>query len=226
MAAGPNQGLTGDQAGAMGESWSDLSAMEILNEFNFAPLAGENRYAIGPYVTGDQQAGIRNYGMNVSPLNYSDVGYDFVCNAATCRCLPRFTPTARYRCDQLRYPPGDELRYDGAYPSSGTLLQISCAEGKRRPTSAWQPALVQLVFDACLLMAAGNVSMIDARDAMLAADLIPSAPTGLAVERLRQSWTGNRLPVAPMTPTRCRASNRPTRTRPPWSSCHWTATTT
>jgi extracellular elastinolytic metalloproteinase len=40
------------------------------------PVNGENRYAIGPYVTSDHQAGIRNYGMNRSPLNYSDVGYD------------------------------------------------------------------------------------------------------------------------------------------------------
>ena len=55
--------------GAMGESWSDLAAIEILNEYGFVPVADENRFAVGPYVTGDKRAGIRNYGMNASPLN-------------------------------------------------------------------------------------------------------------------------------------------------------------
>jgi hypothetical protein len=76
MVAGPDGDLEGAQAGAMGESWSDLTAMEYLNEYRFVPVNGENRYAIGPYVTSDHQAGIRSYGMNRSPLNYSDVGYD------------------------------------------------------------------------------------------------------------------------------------------------------
>ena len=87
MVAGPDDGLSGAQAGAMGESWSDLMAVEYLAENGFAPVADENPFAVGPYVTGDKQAGIRNYGMNASPLNYSDVGYDFVCNAATCPLL-------------------------------------------------------------------------------------------------------------------------------------------
>ena len=37
-------------------------------------------------MTGDKRAGIRNYGMNASPLNFSSIGYDFVCNQATCPC--------------------------------------------------------------------------------------------------------------------------------------------
>ena len=76
MVGGPNAGLSGFQAGAMGESWSDLMAMEYLNSNGFVPVGGENPFAVGPYVTGDPNAGIRNYGMNASPLNYSDVGYD------------------------------------------------------------------------------------------------------------------------------------------------------
>ena len=51
----------------MGESWSDLAAIELLNEYGFVPVADENRFAVGPYVTGDKRAGIRNYGMNASP---------------------------------------------------------------------------------------------------------------------------------------------------------------
>ena len=37
MVAGPNTGLSGSHGGAMGESWSDLAAMEILNEYGFVP---------------------------------------------------------------------------------------------------------------------------------------------------------------------------------------------
>ncbi|HEY3227854.1 MAG TPA: M36 family metallopeptidase, partial [Roseiflexaceae bacterium] len=173
MAAGPTQGLSGDQAGAMGESWSDLSAMEILNEFGFAPLAGENRYAIGPYVTGDQQAGIRNYGMNVSPLNYSDVGYDFACNTATCVRLTQVHADGEiWSATNFAIRQAMNARYDGAYPSSDAALQRSCAEGQTPVEQCpGNRRWIQLVFDAWLLMAAGNVSMIDARDAMLASDL-------------------------------------------------------
>jgi hypothetical protein len=44
--------------------------------------------AVGPYVTGDKIAGIRNYGMNSSPLDYSDVGYDFACNTTPAGACP------------------------------------------------------------------------------------------------------------------------------------------
>ena len=174
MAAGPNAGLAGDQAGAMGESWSDLSAMEILNEYGFAPVADENRYAIGPYVTSDPQSGIRNYGMNVSPLNYSDVGYDFACNAATCVRLSQVHADGEiWSATNFAIRQAMSARYDGAYPASDAALQRSCAEGQTPVASCpGNRRWIQLVFDAWLLMAAGNVSMVDARDAMLAADLI------------------------------------------------------
>ena len=74
MVAGPNADLSGNQAGAMGESWSDQAAAEFLNSQALVPVSDENPFAVGPYVTGDKVAGIRNYGMNASPLNYSDVG--------------------------------------------------------------------------------------------------------------------------------------------------------
>ena len=69
MVAGPNANLSGNQAGAMGESWSDLAAAEFLNSQALVPVSDENPFAVGPYVTGDKVAGIRNYGMNASPLN-------------------------------------------------------------------------------------------------------------------------------------------------------------
>jgi extracellular elastinolytic metalloproteinase len=60
MAGGPNANLSGNQAGAMGESWSDLVAMEIAAEHGWLPIGGESPFAIGAYVTGDPVAGIRN----------------------------------------------------------------------------------------------------------------------------------------------------------------------
>ena len=48
----------------MGESNGDLNGMEFVNEYGFVPAAGENRYAVGAYATGNKQRGIRNYGMN------------------------------------------------------------------------------------------------------------------------------------------------------------------
>ena len=40
----------------MGESWSDLTAIEYLNEYGFVPIDDENPFAVGAYVTGDKQA--------------------------------------------------------------------------------------------------------------------------------------------------------------------------
>jgi extracellular elastinolytic metalloproteinase len=169
MVAGPNSNLSGSQAGAMGESWSDLDAIEILNEYGFVPVSDENRYAVGPYVTGDKQAGIRNYGMNASPLNYSDVGYDFVCNAATCPLLTQVHADGEiWSATNFAIRQAMIARYGAGTPAGQAacadgLVPVGSCPGNRR----W----IQLVFDAWLLMAAGNVSMLDARDAMLAADM-------------------------------------------------------
>src|ERR671910_757032 len=133
MIGGPNAGIRGHQGGAMGESWSDLVAMEYLNSNGFVPVAGENPFAVGPYVTGDPVAGIRNYGMNDSPLNYSDVGYDVT---------------------------GPQVHADGEIWSA-TNFELRGAIGNQ----IWR----QVMFDAFLLMPSA-VSMVDARDAYLAAD--------------------------------------------------------
>jgi len=133
----------------MGESWSDLMATEYLHESGFVPVGGENPFAVGPYVTGDKVAGIRNYGMNASPLNYSDVGYDFVCNDGNC-----VARTQVHADGGIWSATNYDLReaFNARYGAAG---------GRR-----W----IQLVFDAWLLMATGQVSMIDARNALLAAD--------------------------------------------------------
>jgi extracellular elastinolytic metalloproteinase len=177
MVAGANAGLSGAMGGAMGESWSDLNAMEILNEYGFVPLAGENPFAIGPYVTGDQQAGIRNYGMNESPLNFSDVGYDFACNVNNQGfCVVQSQVHADgeiWSAVNFAIREAFITRYDAAFPSSDLVLQTSCAEGLTPVDECpGNRRWIQLVYDAWLLMAAGNVSMLNARDAMLAADLV------------------------------------------------------
>ena len=80
MIAGPDDGVSSPQG--MSESWSDQLSIEYLYEFGYAPR-GARGVTIGEYVTGEPNAGIRNYNMSRSPLNYSSV-------ATTCasRCTP------------------------------------------------------------------------------------------------------------------------------------------
>ena len=118
-------------------------------------------------MTGDKRAGIRNYGMNASPLNYSDVGYDFARNAATC---PLLTQADGEIWSATNYDIRQAM--NARYGSGDAALQAACARGDEPagdcPGNRW----AQLVFDAWVLMASGSVSMLDARDATLAADLV------------------------------------------------------
>lgn len=159
MIAGPDAGLSGYQARGMGESWSDLVAMEYLFELDEAPK-GDTPYVTGAYVTGDDRTGIRNYDMSQSTLNYSNVGYDVV--GPSVHSEGEIWSAANFAVRQAfidRYGEGSaaELRacFDGATPADR-------CPGSRR----W----MQLVFDAFLVPASGAVSMIDMRDAMLVAD--------------------------------------------------------
>ena len=186
MVGGPSANLSGAQAGAMGESWSDLMAIEYLSENGFAPVGGENPFAVGPYVTGDKEAGIRNYGMNASPLNYSDVGYDFVCNVATCPLLSQV-----HADGEIWSAANYDIRVamNARYGSGNPALQVACARGDQPVTACpGNRRWAQLVFDAWLLMAQGRVSMIDARDAMLAADLLRFG--GANQDILRNAFAG------------------------------------
>jgi extracellular elastinolytic metalloproteinase len=161
MTGGPDDRLRDHQAGAMGESWSDLAATEHLHELDLVPTADENPWAVGAYVTGDPERGIRNFGMNRSPLNYSDVGYDLT--GPQVHADGEIWSATNYDIRQAmvrRY--GDGTR----------SLQESCARGQRPATACpgnyrW----IQLMFDAWLLMP-NRGSMVDARDAMLAADVM------------------------------------------------------
>jgi extracellular elastinolytic metalloproteinase len=171
MVAGPDQRLLGLQANAMGESWSDLAAVELLISSGDIPADQANPFAVGAYVTGDDVAGIRNYGMDRSPLNYSDVGYDFVC---TTNAMGQCVIIGQVHADGeiwsavntdirsamiARYGGGTQAQQDACI--AGDVPSTACP-GNRR----W----IQLVFDAWLLMPSAT-TMLDARDAMLAADL-------------------------------------------------------
>ena len=154
---GGNRG--GHHAGAMGESSGDLLGMEVLNEYGFVPVSGENRFAVGAYVTGNKQRGIRNYGMNASPLNFSDMGYDLT--GPQVHADGEIWSATNYDIRQALVT---------KYGAGSAQAQLDCAEG-RVPASSCpgNRRWVQLMFDAYLLMPTAP-SMLDARDAYLAAD--------------------------------------------------------
>ena len=138
MVAGPNQNLAGNQPQAMGESWSDLQAAEFLNSQALVPVGSENPFAVGPYVTGDHQAGIRNYAMNLSPLNYSDVGLRLRLQPG--RGLHPADAGARRRRDlvgdELRHPPGVHQHLQRVVPGRGHRAPAGVRPGRRRSRSA------------------------------------------------------------------------------------------
>jgi len=154
---GGNRG--GHHAGAMGESSGDLMGMEVLNEYGFVPVSGENPFAVGAYATGNKQRGIRNYGMNASPLNFSDMGYDL-------------TGPQVHADGEIWSGTNYDIRQAlvAKYGAGDSQSQLDCAEGRVPAGSCpGNRRWVQLMFDAYLLMPVAP-SMLDARDAYLAAD--------------------------------------------------------
>jgi extracellular elastinolytic metalloproteinase len=166
---------TGFHAGAMGESISDFIAMEYLNEYGFAP-GGDRAWAVGPYVTGNGERGIRNYNMSwpssghfpevgryvrVNPLNFSNVGYDVT--GPQVHADGEIWSATNYDIREL---------FVERYGGGGARVQRECADGQRPVAQCpggrrW----MQIVFDAFLLMPTGP-TFLDARDAYLAADLM------------------------------------------------------
>jgi hypothetical protein len=123
MVGGPDASLTGEQAGAMGESWSDLDALEYQHEYGLGPGRGANPWAEGPYVTGNKRRGIRDYPLDANPLNYSDVGFD--------------VPGAEVHADgeiwnAVNYDIRRAMvqRYNASFPASDRARQVRCADGK------------------------------------------------------------------------------------------------
>lgn len=167
MVGGPDQGLTSTQGGSMGESWGDLVGAEYMFSHNY-PNGSGNRFAVGVYATGNTRSAIRNFGMNRSPLNFSDVGYDIT--GQQVHADGEIWSGTNWSVRQALVK-----KWNKKYPYRDKSLQLKCAQashtkGVRRPelcpgNRRW----IQLVFDAWLLQQ-GATSMLDARDAMIAAD--------------------------------------------------------
>jgi extracellular elastinolytic metalloproteinase len=177
---------SGHHAGAMGESFGDLMAMEQLNEHGFVPVGDENPYTVGAYVTGNKDRAIRNYNMSfprtgafpepgvslvrrgdplANPLGFANMGYDI-------------TGPQVHADGEIWSATNFDIRralaekYGGTHPEGDVALQRSCAGGERPASDCpGNRRWIQLVFDAFLLMPVGP-SMLDARDAYLAADVM------------------------------------------------------
>ena len=168
----------GFHAGAMGEAVGDLVSIEQLNEYGLVPTGDENPFATGTYATGNKLRGIRNYAANFpSHRRVPDAGR-----------LPAGRPAElqRHRLrrdrargprrrrdlgrDQLRAAQGAGREVQRAVPGVRPALQAQCAAGtvpvdQCPGNRRW----IQLLFDSFLLMPT-NPTMVDARNAILAAD--------------------------------------------------------
>ena len=169
---------TGHHAGAMGESAGDLMSIEQLNEHGYLPTDGSNRWATGTYATGNKSRGIRNFAGNwpstgtfpapgvqpqVDPLNFSDIGYDLT--------GPQVHADGEiWTATNFDIRRALAAKYDAQYPESDTALQERCAKGAVPVAQCpGNRRWIQLVLDSFLLMPT-NPSMVDARNAQLAAD--------------------------------------------------------
>jgi len=165
----------GNAAGSMGEGWADFDALEVVNELHLPIPTGADRYTEGAYATGNGYNGIRDFlagrpmggefpmpshNPDTDPLNYGDFGFDIV---------------------------GPEVHADGEiwvaveidlrdlflqrYPSSGAAEDIACARGQQNTnTCPGDRRWIQDYYDSMVIMPRGP-TMIDARNAMLAADM-------------------------------------------------------
>jgi hypothetical protein len=166
MVGGPDEGLTSEQGGAMGESWSDL----VAGEFQFAHgyRNGGNLWAIGLYATGNKKTAIRDYAIDRNPLTYGEYGFDVTGDEV-------HADGEIWNATQWRVRQALVDKYDRRFPYDDRVLQFRCSESraskspKRAVECPGNRRWIQLMFDSFLLQQ-GATSMLDARDAMLAAD--------------------------------------------------------
>jgi extracellular elastinolytic metalloproteinase len=164
MVGGPDEGLGGHQAGSMGESWSDQNAAEYLFANGYVPTSDEDPTAVGIYATQNKKVAIRNYSLAINPLNYSNIGYDT--GGPEVHSDGEVWNAVNWEVRQALIN-----KYNAQYPYTDMALQKACAEGKKNAADCpGNRRWIQLLFDAFLLQP-GSTSMLDARDAMLAADV-------------------------------------------------------
>lgn len=166
MIGGPDNNISSEQGGAMGESWGDLTASEY--QFSHGYDTGVHPFIEGAYATGNKKVGIRDYAIYKNPLNYSDYGFDST--------GPEVHADGEiWNGTQWSVRQALVHKYNNKYPYSNGKLQRKCAEDRetRGPRRAdlcpGNRRWIQLMFDAFLLQQPAT-SMLDARDAMLAAD--------------------------------------------------------
>lgn len=166
MIGGPDEGITSGQGGAMGESWGDLTAGEYM--FSHGYRNGGNPWAVGVYATGNKDVAIRDYAINHNPLNYSDIGFDTT--GVEVHADGEIWNGTNWSVRQALVE-----KWDKQFPYDNRALQLRCAQATATRTPLppsrcpGNRRWIQLVFDAFLLQQ-GATSMLDARDAMLAAD--------------------------------------------------------
>lgn len=131
-------------------------------------------------MTGEKLRGIRNYAgdfpatgafpqpgvySQVNPLNFSAIGYDLT--------GPQVHADGElWTATNIDIRKALVAKYNGSFPEGDPALQRRCAEGVLPPDSCpGNRRWIQLVLDAFLLMPTAP-SMVDARDAMLAADVM------------------------------------------------------
>ena len=199
MVAGPDEGLTSEQGGAMGESWGDLVAGEYMFSHGYAN--GGNPWAVGVYATGNKSVAIRDYAINKNPLNYSDYGFDTT--GAEVHADGEIWNGTQWSVRQALVK-----RWNSRYPYANRSTpapvrpgQVSPAAGRPRGNRRW----VQLMFDSFLLQQ-GATSMLDARDAMLAADRMRFGGKDLKV--MWDAFASRGMGKGASTPTPTRVSPR------------------
>ena len=175
---GKGTARAGFHAGAMGEAFGDLVAIEYAQENSFDN--GTSPTVAGAYATGNPHHGIRNYDVGF-PSSGADpeAGQEPQRRFAELRQhrlrrhrATRCTPTARSGSRRMSVRRLLVDKYNKEYPVSDDELQSDCANGlvnvDRCPGNRrW----MQLLLDGMLLMPP-NTSMVQARDAVLAADLM------------------------------------------------------
>lgn len=180
LVGGPDGSLSGEQGRAMGESWSDLVAVEYLQALDLAGKTGEDPFSVGAYATGDTFEGIRDYNLRPSenPLNYSSYGFDTT--------GPEVHADGEiWNAAQMTVREALSKKYDGQFPSSDKALQKACAlghtaDGKEASTFDGCPGnrrWVTYLFDAMILQANPTPTMVDQKNMMLVADMMRTKGT-------------------------------------------------
>jgi hypothetical protein len=164
----------------MGESAGDLVAAEYQDENGYLPAGDSRRYATGVYATGNKITGIRDYALDgdmaggvpeqskqllINALNYRDIGFDVT--GPEVHADGEIWNATNFRTRALLIN-----KYKKDFPFDDQDRQESCAAGELTPQNCpGNRRWVQLFFDSFLLMPT-NPTMLQARDAQLAADLM------------------------------------------------------